>query len=467
MKKNLKTLLFIAILSLYTVSFFAQIDKRDLFSKPVAELQKLADNNDAEAQYWLSIRYRYNYERGDVIIDKKKGLYWLQIATDNNNNLAMQETLKINLGSFIPVQKNEAEKIFAWSKEKFESSNAEDQKEVADIFYVKELYDKAMYWYQKGADKDFASSQYELSKMYGLGIGTKADKKLAKYWKKRANSLDGTNYDLAKVEKKRVEEAEKEENARFEARMQNLYKNENIIKNESFVKGLIPELQKTEQAVSRKIKENDAAFRGTTVEAEEAKAQRDAAFYAASERLGFDTFNTSGTTSSSNSSSSNTSNNSSSSNGANSSNSSSNSSSGNSDSKSKTASSNDANTKNNNSGTTSNNSLSSNTGTSNSSSGTTSNNVSNGSNSSTSTSNNNSTSNRSVLTLTVVDHSKEDAEAARKQQEADLRQAEKNKKEAQLNIDLEKERIRKMKEEDARRCALDPNCGKRGNAMPK
>ena len=62
-------------------------------------------------------------------------------------------------------------------------------------------YFEAKKWYQKAADKDFASAQYNLALMYANGQGVQQDNKQALYWYQRSadQGLASAQYNLARL----------------------------------------------------------------------------------------------------------------------------------------------------------------------------------------------------------------------------------------------------------------------------
>ena len=459
-----------AVAQLEYAGFSCNFDFKQNPQKQEYWLKKAAEQDYQPAQFYLAQFYQHGQSTlsEEINVDKSKALLWyLKVAQSNlyvnesaygiydDTDYVRQAQTRVGQMYFKGEGTNvDIEKAIFWSTksiEKLDAGMTTDIKysmiNLGDIYFYLKDFDKALYWYNTllkssyGPYSDAKEKILEVEKAIAsrkeeANAKSQGKEVLAELYKKRQEETEEKNR-LNEQRDKAQEEFTKRINAEWDANAAKSKAMDAAVakahreaqkENKSFIQELIPDLQKTEQAVNQKIKENDAAFRGTTVEAEKEKAQREAAFYEITER------------NAANSNASNSSND------------------------SNSSSSNDINTNNNNLGTDYSNTTSSNnssSGNSNSTSKTTSNNVSNGSNSSTKNSSNNKYS-PSGITLTVVDNSKDIA----RQKEAELRGAIIQK--AQLRqLELDKENYDKeVKKATERRLNIE-KWNKEGEEMRK
>ena len=187
--KNLKTILFIAVLSLYTVSFFAQSDK-PLNELSLEELEKEAKNNP-EAQvlmgdYYMNIGYelfkkRFSQSNVNYYESYKKALkYYLKAAKESNAK----------------GQYGVGEVIRLLDKNSFKYNTP---------YSLGSISDETLTWYQKAADQNLPDAQFKIGCIYAQGpyVGQKRDNQKAfEYYQKAANqNYPEAQYELALIYK--------------------------------------------------------------------------------------------------------------------------------------------------------------------------------------------------------------------------------------------------------------------------
>ena len=150
----------------------------------------LALNNDSNAQYNLALM---NYKGIGVNQNKQLAFFWYDKAAENNNLQAINNLAQMYMLGEGGVKKDKAKARELYTKA------AEAGYSIAQLnlaFLLEESLDKedlkeSFFWYEKAALQGVIAAQNNLGKMYGLGIGVKADKQKSLYWfTQAANSND-------------------------------------------------------------------------------------------------------------------------------------------------------------------------------------------------------------------------------------------------------------------------------------
>ncbi|MGL6175773.1 MAG: tetratricopeptide repeat protein [Vibrionaceae bacterium] len=142
---NLNLLLFVLAISCFATASHATTWSE----KPLAEVQRAAEQGDAAAQYNLGLMYHYGEE---IARDHKQAAHWYRQAAEQGHAYA-----QFNLGTLY----NNGLGV------------AKDEKQ-------------AVHWIQKAAEQGDEEAQYSLGNMYASGLGVKKDEKKAAYWFKKA-----------------------------------------------------------------------------------------------------------------------------------------------------------------------------------------------------------------------------------------------------------------------------------------
>lgn len=155
-------------------------------------LRKLANNNNAEAQYHLSQCY-LNGEGTEE--DQIAYLFWLKESAESGYAEAQFELSQLYYKG-VGVNESE-EKGMYWLRKAAEGNspraqyviggmNINDDGEVQDA-------DAFFYWMDKAAKNGFADAQYCLSLCYELGIGVEEDEQQHTYWLHKAAESGSVN----------------------------------------------------------------------------------------------------------------------------------------------------------------------------------------------------------------------------------------------------------------------------------
>lgn len=134
------------------------------------------EEKDAEAQYNLGVKYRFN--------DMQKAVFWFSKAAEQGHVEA-----QFNLGEIYRHEQNMEQAVFWYSK-------AAKQGHAISQYYMgrshrlgigvdKDL-DKAFLWYTKSAEQGNAFAQSMLGLCYKQGIGVRPDPVLAVHWYTRS-----------------------------------------------------------------------------------------------------------------------------------------------------------------------------------------------------------------------------------------------------------------------------------------
>lgn len=140
----------------------------------LSDLEALAKNGDAEAEYELGIRY---YNGIGVVVDQTRAFsYWLQGA--KAGHLESENETGVCFARGEGVEKDIPQAIAWYSKAADEGSG-----DAADSMGVRFLYgrgvpqdsEKAFHWFQRGAELGNNEAIHALATCYFRGIGTQKD----------------------------------------------------------------------------------------------------------------------------------------------------------------------------------------------------------------------------------------------------------------------------------------------------
>lgn len=190
-----------------------KIEKKNIPYEFSEELVKLAEDGNAEAQYYLYHCYyngqgvEKNRERALLLLNESAnqgyadaqldmGLYamskcsydkafeWFMKAA-NQDNAKAQQNVGYCYEKGVGVQKNDKE-AFRWTKKAAEQGLADAQWFLGDCYKegigVEINYDEAHRWYTKSAEQGLPQAQFQLYKSYLLGVGVQQDLNTAIKW---------------------------------------------------------------------------------------------------------------------------------------------------------------------------------------------------------------------------------------------------------------------------------------------
>ncbi len=167
------------------------------FEKRFYWYKKAAEQNCAEAQYWLA-QYQCLYS------DKISKVYWLRKAAENGYAGAQCELAFYYRYGWDTVKQNYKKAIY-WLQKAADQGYAEAQYELACFYQkgkgIETNLEKAIYWLRKAAYKNNTDAQKELAEWYEKGCGVKANPKKALYWLNRVfeHELDSQKNDELKI----------------------------------------------------------------------------------------------------------------------------------------------------------------------------------------------------------------------------------------------------------------------------
>lgn len=212
MKKNLKTLLFIAVLSLFTGSFFAQSDK-PLNELSIKELEKEAKNNP-DAQVLMGDKYLATVIdiRNHSDLNEQKAAYnkaykyYLKAAKVNNpkGQFGVGKAIKyLRDGSADDRIFPGEEDVLSWYQKAADQNLAEAQFEFGNIYrqggydygpeknIIPRNINTSIEYYHKAAEQNYPEAQYELAMIYKYSkSGIKKDFEKYKFWMFKAADND-------------------------------------------------------------------------------------------------------------------------------------------------------------------------------------------------------------------------------------------------------------------------------------
>lgn len=153
--------------------------------KAMEYFNKSANQNNSDAQFNLYLMY----DKGETEYpDKNKALFWLIKSAENGNSKAQN-----NLGTLL-LEGKEIKKDYKRAFELFtqaSSTSIEAQLSLGHMYFhgkgVKQDYKNAFYWYEKAADNNSSTGQFECGVMSFYGKGTEQSYETALKWFLKAN----------------------------------------------------------------------------------------------------------------------------------------------------------------------------------------------------------------------------------------------------------------------------------------
>jgi len=164
--------------------------KNNQYKLSFLEYKDLANSGNTNAQYNLGIFY---YNGIGVKQDKVLAFIWLQTASKNNHKLAQNKLGYMYEKGDIPDIKNIDKALEQYHKSAIQDYELA-QLNLAMIYYQranKESYKKALYWYEKAAEKGNLAALVNIANMYYFGQYVKKDyKKAADLYLQASNKDD-------------------------------------------------------------------------------------------------------------------------------------------------------------------------------------------------------------------------------------------------------------------------------------
>ncbi|WP_233967876.1 tetratricopeptide repeat protein [Pectobacterium polaris] len=169
------SLFFATVLSLSLSTAYATAD--DIENKPLAEIQQLANEGNADAQLELADRY---YEGNGVEENDEQAKIWYMKAAEQGNADAQYE-----LGAMY-FNEQESAKAIPWFKKAAAQGNADAQFQLG-IMYINGFgtasnYKTAFEYIKDAAENNLPMAQFVLSGLYIDGIGVKKSDSQAYFW---------------------------------------------------------------------------------------------------------------------------------------------------------------------------------------------------------------------------------------------------------------------------------------------
>ncbi len=157
----------------------------DYAKLPLAELTRLAEKGDANAQRNLGLKYSNGI---DVAKDDAQAVAWIRKAAEQGNALA-QATFGWFYMNGLGMPKDE-QQAAAWYRKAAEQGNALAQALLSVMYYkgtgVPKDEQQAVSWCRKAAEQGNADAQAFLGAMYGDGTGVPKDEQQAAAWYRKA-----------------------------------------------------------------------------------------------------------------------------------------------------------------------------------------------------------------------------------------------------------------------------------------
>jgi TPR repeat protein len=187
-KRSMPTKMILALMFwMLVVPAFAQ-DETSPVTEHLSSVRARAEQEDAEAQYFLGILY---YNGAGVPQDYTEARRWLQMAAEQGYAEAqfLLGVLYYN-GAGVPEDYTEAR---CWYQMAAEQGHAKAQYNLGGLYYngagVPQDYTEAGRWLQMAAEQGYAEAQYFLGGLYDLGLGVPEDYVLAHMWYNLAASV--------------------------------------------------------------------------------------------------------------------------------------------------------------------------------------------------------------------------------------------------------------------------------------
>lgn len=151
-------------------------------TQSLQELQKLANNNHAEAQYQLGMLLA----NGNAIeLDHKAAYEWFVKASEQGIARASSAIAWLySMGYGVPQDEDKAGE---WFLKAAEQGSANDQFTVAGMyrwgrFGISPDNEKMLYWYHQAAAQGLSHAQHSLGRLYAAGKQVSQDKQQAYLW---------------------------------------------------------------------------------------------------------------------------------------------------------------------------------------------------------------------------------------------------------------------------------------------
>ena len=161
-------------------------DKKE-YSQAVEIFQRLANQGNTEAQYYLAKCYNNGW---GISQDYQKSFYWNERAANQGNGKA-QNNLGVCYRQGVGVEKD-LQKAVYWYEKAANQGIAVAQNNLGSCYYngegVAKDLQKAVFWFEKSANQGNAKAQNHLGNCYYNGEGVEKDFQKAVYWfEKSAN----------------------------------------------------------------------------------------------------------------------------------------------------------------------------------------------------------------------------------------------------------------------------------------
>ena len=161
----------------------------------VKELEKLVDENDAEAIYQLAFRYDCGEDGLELSQEKayelhKKGAELGHAPSQNDLALCYSEGLGVE---------QDDEKGFYWYEQAAKNGSKHGMHGLSICYFYRREFEKAFYWAEKSAKLDYIYANYILGGMYENGTGTEVnlDKAIQCYKNVHEDDAPAAFYSLA------------------------------------------------------------------------------------------------------------------------------------------------------------------------------------------------------------------------------------------------------------------------------
>ena len=158
----------------------APLQAQNWFHASIAEVQKAAEQGNADAQAALGQRY----ETGEgVAEDHKQAVAWYRKAA-KQGNAGAQYFLGLMYAKGQGMTQDDKQAV-AWFRKAAEQGNAGAQMALGRMYVGgggPQDYKQAVVWFRKAAEQGNGMAQTFLGAMYGAGQGVAQDDKLAYVW---------------------------------------------------------------------------------------------------------------------------------------------------------------------------------------------------------------------------------------------------------------------------------------------
>ena len=150
-----------------------------------AELVELANDRNADAQYYLGLCY---YTGDGVMQNYEEAVKWYRKAAEQTH-VEAQYALGMCYYDGNGVSKDANEAVY-WLRKAVDQDHAKAQDALGECYFngfgVSEDDEKAVYWYRKSAEQGYAIAQFDLGYCYKNGFGVNQDYTEAVRWYRNA-----------------------------------------------------------------------------------------------------------------------------------------------------------------------------------------------------------------------------------------------------------------------------------------